>query len=160
MRAAQYLSNTSLLAEQTGRVVRTLGKDGEEADGGWIDSEQTVYPLPENYSSNRLPPSPLYYAMKMGTATSRNVSHRHDQPYKCDKLYKLYRHGFASQKLLVCCDNLSVCTITISADQNSPTVRLPAIIQIPHTEMDARSTIFQVVWINTFYYKPNISVIG
>ena len=118
MRAAQYLSDTSLLAEQTERVVRTLGKDGEEADGGWIDSEHTVYP--ENYSSNRLPPSSLYCEMKMGTATSRIVSH-HDQPYKCDRLYMLYRHGFASQKLLLCCDNLSVCTITISADQNSQT---------------------------------------
>ena len=39
-------------------------------------------------------------------------------------------------------------------------LRLPAIIQIPHTEMDARLTIFQVVWINTLYYKPHISVIG
>ena len=49
------LSDTSLLAAQTGRVVRTLGRDGEEADGGRIDSEHTVYPLPENFSSNGLP---------------------------------------------------------------------------------------------------------
>lgn len=49
------LSDTSLLASQTGSVVRTLGKNGEEADGGWIDSEHTVYPLPENFSPNGLP---------------------------------------------------------------------------------------------------------
>ncbi|KAF8643012.1 hypothetical protein AX16_009257 [Volvariella volvacea WC 439] len=31
-----------------GRVVRKLGKLGEEGDEGWIDSEQTVYPLPSS----------------------------------------------------------------------------------------------------------------
>ncbi|EIW75144.1 dipeptidyl aminopeptidase [Coniophora puteana RWD-64-598 SS2] len=29
-----------------GKVVRKLGKDGEEGDDGWIDSHQTVLPLP------------------------------------------------------------------------------------------------------------------
>jgi dipeptidyl aminopeptidase len=46
---------TSLLDARTGRVVRTLGKDGEEADDGWIDSAHTVYSLPENLSPNGLP---------------------------------------------------------------------------------------------------------
>lgn len=49
------LSDTALLAARTGRVVRTLGKDGEEADEGWIESEHTVYPLPENFSPSGLP---------------------------------------------------------------------------------------------------------
>lgn len=49
------LPDTSLLDARTGRVVRTLGKDGEEADDGWIDSAQTVYPLPEYLSPNGLP---------------------------------------------------------------------------------------------------------
>lgn len=49
------ISDTSLLAARTGRVVRTLGKDGEEADEGWIESEQRVYPLPESLSAGGLP---------------------------------------------------------------------------------------------------------
>ncbi|KAF8493019.1 dipeptidyl aminopeptidase [Russula emetica] len=49
------LLDTSLLDARTGRVVRTLGKDGEEADDGWIDSADTVYPLPENFSPSGLP---------------------------------------------------------------------------------------------------------
>lgn len=49
------LPDTSLLDARTGRVVRTLGKDGEEADDGWIDSAHTVYPLPESLSPNGLP---------------------------------------------------------------------------------------------------------
>lgn len=48
------VSDTSLLAGRTGRVVRSLGKDGEEADGGWIESAH-VYPLPENFSPSGLP---------------------------------------------------------------------------------------------------------
>ncbi|EPQ56197.1 hypothetical protein GLOTRDRAFT_59312 [Gloeophyllum trabeum ATCC 11539] len=31
-----------------GKVVRTLGKDSEEWDGGWIDSAQNIYPLSSN----------------------------------------------------------------------------------------------------------------
>jgi dipeptidyl aminopeptidase B len=49
------LSDTSLLAARTGRVVRTLGKDGEEADEGWIESGHAVYPLPKNFSPSGLP---------------------------------------------------------------------------------------------------------
>ncbi|KAI9510550.1 dipeptidyl aminopeptidase [Russula earlei] len=49
------VSDTSLLAARDGRVVRTLGRDGEEADEGWIDSMQTVYPLPERFSASGLP---------------------------------------------------------------------------------------------------------
>jgi dipeptidyl aminopeptidase len=49
------LLDTSLLDTRTGRVVRTLGKDGEEADDGWIDSAHTVYSLPENFSPSGLP---------------------------------------------------------------------------------------------------------
>jgi dipeptidyl aminopeptidase len=49
------VSDTSLLAAQTGRVVRTLGKDGEEADDGWIESAHTVHPLPESFSPSGLP---------------------------------------------------------------------------------------------------------
>jgi dipeptidyl aminopeptidase B len=49
------LSDTSLLDARTGSLVRTLGKDGEEADEGWIDSAHTVYPLPENFSLSGLP---------------------------------------------------------------------------------------------------------
>ncbi|KAH9986684.1 dipeptidyl peptidase IV N-terminal region-domain-containing protein [Russula compacta] len=49
------ISDTSLLAARTGRVVRTLGKDGEEADEGWIESEHRVYPLPESLSTGGLP---------------------------------------------------------------------------------------------------------
>ncbi|KAG9042892.1 hypothetical protein FS837_010276 [Tulasnella sp. UAMH 9824] len=29
-----------------GRAVRKLGKDGEQGDDGWIDAEQTIYPIP------------------------------------------------------------------------------------------------------------------
>ncbi len=49
------LSDTSLLDARTGRVVRTLGRNGEEADDGWIDSAHTVYPLPENLSPSGFP---------------------------------------------------------------------------------------------------------
>jgi dipeptidyl aminopeptidase len=49
------LPDTSLLDARTGRVVRTFGKDGEEADDGWIDSAHTVYPLPEIFSPSGLP---------------------------------------------------------------------------------------------------------
>jgi dipeptidyl aminopeptidase B len=49
------LSDTSLLAARTGRVVRTFGKDGEEGDEGWIESEHTVYPLPPSFSTSGLP---------------------------------------------------------------------------------------------------------
>jgi dipeptidyl aminopeptidase B len=49
------LSDTSLLGARTGRVVRTLGKNGEEEDEGWIESEHTVYPLPTNFSADGLP---------------------------------------------------------------------------------------------------------
>ncbi|KAK7440383.1 Dipeptidyl peptidase 4 [Stygiomarasmius scandens] len=31
-----------------GRVVRKLGRDGEQGDEGWIDSEQNIYPLPSS----------------------------------------------------------------------------------------------------------------
>ncbi|EJC99985.1 dipeptidyl aminopeptidase [Fomitiporia mediterranea MF3/22] len=33
-------------AEVRGEVVRHLGRNGEEGDGGWIESRQSVYPLP------------------------------------------------------------------------------------------------------------------
>jgi dipeptidyl aminopeptidase len=49
------VSDTSLLAASSGRVVRTLGKDGEEADEGWIESEHTVYSLPTSFSLSGLP---------------------------------------------------------------------------------------------------------
>jgi dipeptidyl aminopeptidase len=47
--------DTTLLAARTGTVVRTFGRDGEEADDGWIESEHTVYPLPELFSASGLP---------------------------------------------------------------------------------------------------------
>ncbi|KAF8634638.1 hypothetical protein AX15_000785 [Amanita polypyramis BW_CC] len=34
-----------------GRVVRRLGKEGEESDEGWIDNTQTIYPLPSEFAS-------------------------------------------------------------------------------------------------------------
>lgn len=49
------VADTSLLGAGLGRVVRTLGKDGEEADDGWIESGRTVYPLPESFSASALP---------------------------------------------------------------------------------------------------------
>jgi dipeptidyl aminopeptidase B len=49
------VSDTSLLAARTGRVVRKLGMDGEEGDEGWIESEHTVYPLPASFSTSGLP---------------------------------------------------------------------------------------------------------
>ncbi|KAH9055740.1 dipeptidyl aminopeptidase [Lactarius vividus] len=49
------VSDTTLLAARTGTVVRTFGKDGEEADEGWIDTEHAVYPLPERFSVSGLP---------------------------------------------------------------------------------------------------------
>ena len=49
------VTDTSLLGAGLGRVVRTLGKDGEEADEGWIESQHTVYPLPERFSPSGLP---------------------------------------------------------------------------------------------------------
>ena len=49
------ISDTTLLAARTGTVVRTLGRDGEEADEGWIDSEHAVRPLPERFSASSLP---------------------------------------------------------------------------------------------------------
>jgi dipeptidyl aminopeptidase len=49
------VSDTSLLGAGMGRVVRTLGRDGEEADEGWIESQQSVYPLPGNLSLTGLP---------------------------------------------------------------------------------------------------------
>ncbi len=55
-RAALFdVSDTTLLAARTGTVVRTLGKDGEEADEGWIDAGHAVYPLPERFSVSGLP---------------------------------------------------------------------------------------------------------
>ncbi|KZT07170.1 dipeptidyl aminopeptidase [Laetiporus sulphureus 93-53] len=33
-----------------GHVVRRLGKDGEQGDGGWIESEQKIYPIPARLS--------------------------------------------------------------------------------------------------------------
>jgi dipeptidyl aminopeptidase len=49
------VSDTSLLAAGMGRVVRTLGRDGEEADEGWIETQHSVYPLPERLSPTGLP---------------------------------------------------------------------------------------------------------
>ncbi|KAH8989460.1 dipeptidyl aminopeptidase [Lactarius akahatsu] len=49
------VSDTTLLAARTGAVVRTFGKDGEEADEGWIDPEHAVYPLTERFSVSGLP---------------------------------------------------------------------------------------------------------
>ncbi|KDQ19524.1 hypothetical protein BOTBODRAFT_153437 [Botryobasidium botryosum FD-172 SS1] len=37
--------------EGRGRVVRKLGREGEQGDDGWIDSEQRIYPLPQLTSS-------------------------------------------------------------------------------------------------------------
>ncbi|KAL4062523.1 dipeptidyl aminopeptidase [Scleroderma citrinum] len=39
----------------TGVVVRRLGKDGEEADGGWIDPGQNIHPLPPSLQSGDAP---------------------------------------------------------------------------------------------------------
>ena len=49
------VSDTTLLAARTGSVVRTFGRDGEQADDGWIDSEHEVHPLPERFSASGLP---------------------------------------------------------------------------------------------------------
>ncbi|EIN06216.1 dipeptidyl aminopeptidase [Punctularia strigosozonata HHB-11173 SS5] len=35
-----------------GEVVRKLGKDGEQGDEGWIDADQSIYPLPKSLSSD------------------------------------------------------------------------------------------------------------
>ena len=48
-------SDTSLLGAGMGRVVRMLGRDGEEADEGWIESQHSVYALPERFSPTGLP---------------------------------------------------------------------------------------------------------
>ena len=48
------ISDTSLLGARVGLVVRKFGKDGEEADEGWIDTKQTVYPLPGSFSASGL----------------------------------------------------------------------------------------------------------
>ncbi|KAF9233855.1 dipeptidyl aminopeptidase [Melanogaster broomeanus] len=39
----------------TGTVVRKLGIDGEEDDGGWIESGQNIYPVPERLRSGNAP---------------------------------------------------------------------------------------------------------
>ncbi|KAG6381795.1 dipeptidyl aminopeptidase [Boletus reticuloceps] len=39
----------------TGKVVRKLGIDGEEGDGGWIDAGQNIYPVPPNLRSGDSP---------------------------------------------------------------------------------------------------------
>ncbi|PFH50952.1 hypothetical protein AMATHDRAFT_80539 [Amanita thiersii Skay4041] len=36
-----------------GKVVRRLGKNGEEGDDGWIDNKQTIYPLPRSLTTAR-----------------------------------------------------------------------------------------------------------
>ncbi|KAG8908597.1 hypothetical protein FRB99_004885 [Tulasnella sp. 403] len=38
--------NNANFVEGKGRVVRKLGKNGEQGDDGWIDSGQTIHPLP------------------------------------------------------------------------------------------------------------------
>jgi dipeptidyl aminopeptidase B len=48
------ISDTSLLGARVGLVVRKFGEGGEEADEGWIDSKQTVYPLLESFSASGL----------------------------------------------------------------------------------------------------------
>ncbi|KAF8159267.1 dipeptidyl aminopeptidase [Crassisporium funariophilum] len=40
------LDAVTMASRATGKVVRKLGKDGEEGDDGWIDNEQTIYPVP------------------------------------------------------------------------------------------------------------------
>ncbi|KAI0258657.1 dipeptidyl aminopeptidase [Gloeopeniophorella convolvens] len=49
------VADTTLLAADTGHVVRTLGRDGEEGDDGWIESAHTVHPLPARFSASGLP---------------------------------------------------------------------------------------------------------
>jgi len=49
------VADTTLLAARTGTVMRALGKDGEEADEGWIDFEHSIFPLPEHFSATGLP---------------------------------------------------------------------------------------------------------
>ncbi|EGO22671.1 hypothetical protein SERLADRAFT_350525 [Serpula lacrymans var. lacrymans S7.9] len=50
------LGNASGVDATTGTVVRKLGKDGEEGDDGWIESDQYIYPLPESLTGG----SPAY----------------------------------------------------------------------------------------------------
>ncbi|KDR80915.1 hypothetical protein GALMADRAFT_241446 [Galerina marginata CBS 339.88] len=44
------LDSTSLTRAQ-GKVVRKLGKNGEQGDNGWIDHEQTIHPIPTELTS-------------------------------------------------------------------------------------------------------------
>ncbi|CCM01272.1 uncharacterized protein FIBRA_03321 [Fibroporia radiculosa] len=44
------LFNLASQPKGRGRVVRKLGKDGEQGDNGWIDAEQRVYSIPTNMS--------------------------------------------------------------------------------------------------------------
>lgn len=39
------LDDVDAFVRSRGRVVRRLGREGEEGDDGWIDNEQTIYPL-------------------------------------------------------------------------------------------------------------------
>ncbi|KAJ7272564.1 dipeptidyl aminopeptidase [Mycena haematopus] len=45
-------STLSLAERERGTVVRKLGKNGEEADDGWVDNFQNIYPLPSNLVSS------------------------------------------------------------------------------------------------------------
>ncbi|KAJ8455895.1 hypothetical protein ONZ45_g18849 [Pleurotus djamor] len=40
------LETSAWAAKTIGRVVRKLGKEGEEADDGWINNDQFIYPIP------------------------------------------------------------------------------------------------------------------
>ncbi|KAG6889758.1 hypothetical protein C0995_014685 [Termitomyces sp. Mi166 len=42
--------NNSLASWSQGKVVRKLGQKGEEGDRGWIDNDQTIRPLPANWT--------------------------------------------------------------------------------------------------------------
>ncbi|KAG6334896.1 hypothetical protein ID866_4190 [Astraeus odoratus] len=51
-----YFSLNRLFGGTTsGAVVRRLGKDGEEADEGWIESDQNIYPVPPSLRSGDSP---------------------------------------------------------------------------------------------------------
>ncbi|CAL1714024.1 unnamed protein product [Somion occarium] len=39
-------------ASNHGEIVRILGKNGEQGDDGWIDEQQTIYPLPPSLQSD------------------------------------------------------------------------------------------------------------
>ncbi|KAA1470272.1 dipeptidyl aminopeptidase [Dentipellis sp. KUC8613] len=49
------LEDTRAVGKSVGRVVRKLGKNGEQGDDGWIDAGQTIYPLPASAAPGGVP---------------------------------------------------------------------------------------------------------